>query len=341
MFLATHCHGDNDSPEKISLIFNLSADSCKKLAQLYRIILFLIDHNHDPLRMNSRRRFIRKLFQRFLNYRQRPFHHDPVCIPMFFRRRNIRFYNDHLISAFMKITAIFLIQAFITVQFPVFLCVFPQIIYQLLPFLPLVFTKLPVHRSGPCIQSFLPFLFFPDTDKKLCQFLRIDRLQKIIGHSVFQRSLCILKLPVSTYHDKNQIRPYFLSTPDQFHSIHSRHPDICHQNIRLLLLNKLKCSFPVICSSCDLVTQLFPVHDLLQQKIYLRLVICNDYFQHNFPQICFLLFQQNNCYILQKLYHAPYIFSSRLYYKIFQKNRPERLMIVFPACSDFCLFMDR
>ena len=292
MFFATHCHGDNDSPEKISLIFNLSADSCKKLAQLYRIILFLIDHNHDPLRMNSRRRFIRKLFQRFLNYRQRPFHHDPVCIPMFFRRRNIRFYNDHLISAFMKITAIFLIQAFITVQLPVFLCVFPQIIYQLFPFLPLVFTKLPVHRRCPVIQTSLFLLFLTDSDEKLRQFFRIYRFQKIIGHSVFQRSLCVLKLPVPAYHDKNQIRPQFLCPPDELHSIHSRHPDICHHNIRLFFLNKLKCSFPVIGSSRDLVPQFFPVHNLLQQKIYLRLIICNDYFQHNFPQICFLLFQQ-------------------------------------------------
>ncbi len=136
---------------------------------------------------------------------------------------------------------------------------------------------------GPGPAQFLPLLLselVPKTQQKAGQLFLLDGLEQIVLDPVFERTLRILKLPVSADDDAVHARLALLGLPDEVQTAAARHPDIRHQQVGLLVRHQLQRPQSVVRDTHDLISQFVPVDQLPQKEDHLPLVIRQYHPQH-------------------------------------------------------------
>ena len=92
------------------------------------------------------------------------------------------------------------------------------------------------------------------------QLVRIDRLQDILLGLQTDGLLRILELVEAGEDDDLDGRILLLQTPAELESIHERHLDVRHHDVRLLLLGHLQCFQSVVGIALHREAELLPVH---------------------------------------------------------------------------------
>ena len=112
------------------------------------------------------------------------------------------------------------------------------------------------------------------------ELLLLEGLEQVILHTVFQCVLCVFKFPVPADDDKMQVRLQVLGPLDQLDPAASRHPDIRDQQMRPLFPHQLQRPQAVVGRADDLIAQLLPVDQLLQQQEHFVFIIRQNNPQH-------------------------------------------------------------
>ena len=151
-------------------------------------------------------------------------------------------------------------------------------------------------RVGKCLHQLLllPFAaffklefqrgFFPQLvaqpQQNAGELLLLEGLEQVILHAVFQGVLRVFKFPVSADDDKMQVRLQVLGPLDQLDPAAPGHPDVRDQQVGLLFPHQLQRPQAVAGRTDDLIAQLFPVDELLQQQAHFVFIIRQNNPQH-------------------------------------------------------------
>ena len=124
-------------------------------------------------------------------------------------------------------------------------------------------------------------IFLKETFQYQIQVGLADRLRQVVLHAEAYRLLGIFKLPVSTNHDKFCLELLLAGLFNHFQPSHSRHLNICNNNIRFLPQNDLHSVYAILTGAKTCHFQRFPVDQLMNELTNIRFIVHDQDLQHN------------------------------------------------------------
>jgi len=272
-FSAAQADRAADIPEQVPLLLNLLADLREALLHLHRLVLPHVQQHRDALFLRGNGIDVCQRPQLPPDDLQGVPEHDLIAVLILRGVGHIHLYQRGKADALCKMKAVARVRLRRVQEGLLALGGVPQHLHQQL-LLPLAaFFQLEFQRG-----LFSQLVAQPQQNAG--ELLLLEGLEQVILHTVFQRVLRVFKFPVPADDDKMQVRLQVLGPLDQLDSAAPGHPDVRDQQVGPFFPHQLQCPQAVVGGTDDLIAQLFPVDELLQQQEHFIFIICQNNPQH-------------------------------------------------------------